>query len=81
MMVVATCFLTNLLSSQHVIQAIIFFCRLCHKLKVRKKTTTEYPSGSVSMPLEYEKCPWERQMENSKMLKQCSLIWIGFRTF
>jgi hypothetical protein len=46
MVVVATYFLTSLLSLPHVIQIIKFFCHLCHKLKVKKKTAREYPFGS-----------------------------------
>jgi hypothetical protein len=74
MVVVATYFLTSLLSLPHVIQIIKFFCRLCHKLKVKKKTLGNIHLGVLGMPLEYGKCPWEQQMEDSKMLNRLSLV-------
>jgi len=65
----ATYFVTSLLSLPHVIQLINFFCRLCHKLKVKKRTLGNIHLGVLGMHLEHEKCPWEQQMENPKMLK------------
>jgi hypothetical protein len=81
MVILATYFVTSLLSLPHVIQLINFFCRLCHKLKVKKRTLGNIHLEVLGMHLEHEKCPWEQQMENPKMLKRCSLVWIGFRTF
>jgi hypothetical protein len=60
MVIVATYFVTSLLSLPHVIQLINFFCRLLlpmPQIKSEKKTTGEYPFGSVRYAFRAWKMP------------------------